>query len=113
MQRVGRVNRVGTKHKVINIFNFFPTAQSDMHLGLEANIKAKIQAFHDTLGEDSRYLTEEEEVSTHELFGDFIYRRLSDKKTFQGEDEEERSELEISSDCSVIFVISTLPCSKK
>lgn len=94
LQRVGRVNRVGTKHKVINIFNFFPTAQSDMHLGLEANIKAKIQAFHDTLGEDSKYLTEEEEVSTHELFGDFIYRRLSDKKTFQGEDEEERSELE-------------------
>jgi len=94
LQRVGRVNRVGTKHKVINIFNFFPTAQSDMHLGLEANIKAKIQAFHDTLGEDSRYLTEEEEVSTHELFGDFIYKRLSDKKTFQGEDEEERSELE-------------------
>ncbi len=94
LQRVGRVNRVGTKHKVINIFNFFPTAQSDMHLGLEANIKAKIQAFHDTLGEDSKYLTEEEEISTHELFGDFIYRRLSDKKTFQGEDEEERSELE-------------------
>lgn len=94
LQRVGRVNRVGTKHKIINIFNFFPTAQSDMHLGLEANIKAKIQAFHDTLGEDARYLTEEEEVSTHELFGDFIYGRLSDKKTFQGEDEEERSELE-------------------
>jgi hypothetical protein len=79
---------------MINIFNFFPTAQSDMHLGLEANIKAKIQAFHDTLGEDAKYLTEEEEISTHELFGDFIYRRLSDKKTFQGEDEEERSELE-------------------
>ncbi|MFZ3137131.1 MAG: helicase-related protein [Thermodesulfovibrionales bacterium] len=94
LQRVGRVNRVGTKHKVINIFNFFPTAQSDMHLGLEANIKAKIQAFHDTLGEDSKYLTEEEEISTHELFGDIIYKRLSDKKTFQGEDEEGRSELE-------------------
>jgi superfamily II DNA/RNA helicase/HKD family nuclease len=94
LQRVGRVNRVGTKHKSINIFNFFPTAQSDMHLGLEANIKAKIQAFHDTLGEDAKYLTEEEEISVHELFGDSLYKRLSDKKTFQGEDEGERSELE-------------------
>ncbi len=94
LQRVGRVNRVGTKHKIINIFNFFPTAQSDMHLGLEANIKAKIQAFHDTLGEDAKYLTEEEEISGHELFGDSLYKRLSDKKTFQGEDEEGRSELE-------------------
>ncbi len=94
LQRVGRVNRVGTKHNTVNIFNFFPTAQSDIHLGLEANIKAKIQAFHDTLGEDARYLTEEEEVSGHELFGDFIYKRLNDRKTFQGEDEGERSELE-------------------
>lgn len=94
LQRVGRVNRVGTTHKVVNIFNFFPTAQSDSHLGLEANIKAKIQAFHDTLGEDAKYLTEEEEISAHELFGDFIYKRLSDKKTFQGDDEDERSELE-------------------
>jgi superfamily II DNA/RNA helicase/HKD family nuclease len=94
LQRVGRVNRVGTKHEVINIFNFFPTAQSDMHLGLEVNIKAKIQAFHDTLGEDAKYLTEEEEISAHELFGDSLFKRLSDKKTFQGEDEGERSELE-------------------
>ena len=34
--RVGRVNRVGTEHKKVFIFNFIPTAQSDMHLGLEA-----------------------------------------------------------------------------
>ena len=94
LQRVGRVNRVGTKHTKIHIFNFFPTSQSDEHLGLEANIKTKIQAFHDTLGEDARYLTEEEQYSSHELFGDYLYRKLSDKKTYEGEQEEESSELE-------------------
>lgn len=94
LQRVGRVNRVGTEHKMVHIFNFFPTSQADEHLGLEASIKSKIQAFHDTLGEDARYLTEEEVVSAHELFGDNLYKRLSDKRTFQGEDEEEKSELE-------------------
>ncbi len=94
LQRVGRVNRVGTKHKKIHIFNFFPTSQSDEHLGLEANIKTKIQAFHDTLGEDARYLTEEEQYSSHELFGDYLYKKLSDKKTYEGEQEEESSELE-------------------
>jgi superfamily II DNA/RNA helicase len=94
LQRVGRVNRIGTPHDKIHVFNFFPTAQSDAHLGLEANIKAKIQAFHDTLGEDAKYLTEEEEVSTHELFGDHLYRKLNDKKNLEGEDEGERSELE-------------------
>lgn len=94
MQRVGRVNRVGTRHKNIHIFNFFPTAASELHLGLEASIKTKIQAFHDTLGEDARYLTDEEELSTHQLFGDALYRKLIDKKSYQGEEEEEKSELE-------------------
>lgn len=94
LQRVGRVNRIGAKHKNILVFNFFPTAQSDIHLGLEDNIKAKIQAFHDTLGEDAKYLTEEEVISSHELFGDTLYKRLSNKKTYEGEDKGERSELQ-------------------
>jgi len=93
LQRVGRVNRVGTEHKGVHVFNFFPTAQSDLHLGLEASIKAKIQAFHDTLGEDAKYLTNEEEVSSHELFGDRLFSKLNDRKNLEGEDEEERSEL--------------------
>jgi superfamily II DNA/RNA helicase len=94
LQRVGRVNRVGTEHNRVHVFNFFPTAQSDAHLGLEANIKAKIQAFHDTLGEDAKYLSDEEQITTHELFGDYLYKKLTDKKNLEGEDEGERSELE-------------------
>jgi superfamily II DNA/RNA helicase/HKD family nuclease len=93
LQRVGRVNRVGTEHHLIFIFNFFPTAQSDEHLGLETNIKAKIQAFHDTLGEDAKYLTEEEDVSTFELFGDRLYKKLNTAGSFSGENGQERSEL--------------------
>ncbi len=93
LQRVGRVNRVGTAFDQVFIYNFFPTAQSDEHLGLEGNIKAKIQAFHDILGEDARYLTEEEVVSQHELFGDRLYDALSRKESYLGE-EEARSELE-------------------
>jgi len=94
LQRVGRVNRVGTEHHEIQVFNFFPTDQSEQEIGLEANIKAKIQAFHDTLGEDAKYLTEEEVVTTHELFGDTLYKRLSSKETYEGEEEQEpQSEL--------------------
>ena len=94
LQRVGRVNRVGTKHQEIRVFNFFPTGQSEQEIGLEANIKAKIQAFHDTLGEDAKYLTEEEVVTTHELFGDTLYKRLTSKETYEGEEEQEpQSEL--------------------
>jgi len=89
LQRVGRVNRVGTKHQEIQVFNFFPTDQSEQEIGLEANIKAKIQAFHYTLGEDAKYLTEEEIVSTHELFGDTLYKRLAGKEAYEGKEEQE------------------------
>ena len=68
MQRVGRINRVGTKHKQIFIFNFFPTAQMSEHLPLEDRIKEKLQFFCDTLGTDTKYLSEEEEITAQGLF---------------------------------------------
>jgi len=95
LQRVGRVNRVGTVHEQIYIFNCFPTAQSEAQLGLEENIIAKLQAFHDTLGEDAKYLSDAEEVTTHELFGDRLYRALNQRESYDREAEgDERSELE-------------------
>ncbi len=95
LQRVGRINRVGTVHEQVYIFNCFPTAQSEAQLGLEENIIAKIQAFHDTLGEDAKYLSDEEEVTTHELFGDRLYRLLTNRESYDREPEaDERSELE-------------------
>lgn len=68
MQRVGRINRVGTEHERIYVFNFFPTAQSKRQMPLEERILEKLQAFHDTLGEDIKYLSDEEDVSPKKLF---------------------------------------------
>ena len=64
MQRVGRINRVGTEYDRIYVFNFFPTAQSKKQMPLEERILEKLQAFHDTLGEDIKYLSDDEEVSS-------------------------------------------------
>ena len=88
MQRVGRINRVGTEHEKLYVFNFFPTAQANAHLPLEENIKLKIQAFHDTLGEDFKYLSEDEELSSHNL-----YQKLSSKESLEADENEEQSEL--------------------
>jgi len=68
LQRVGRINRVGTSFKEIHIYNFFPVGTTEKELGLEAAAVAKLQAFHQALGEDAKYLTEEEEVDAHGLF---------------------------------------------
>lgn len=81
MQRVGRINRVGTEYDRIFVFNFFPTAQSAKHMPLEDRILEKLQSFHDTLGEDFKYLSDDEEVSPQKLFSDL-------NKDIDGEDEE-------------------------
>jgi superfamily II DNA or RNA helicase len=88
LQRAGRINRLGTKHTDIFIYNFFPTTQADLHLGLEANITNKIQMFHNILGEDAKYLSDGEEIGSQELFD-----TLNSKKAYTGEDEQGDSEL--------------------
>ena len=70
MQRVGRINRVGTEFERIYVYNFFPTAQSSRQLPLEERILEKIQGFHDTLGEDIKYLSEAEDTGPKKLFED-------------------------------------------
>jgi len=70
MQRVGRINRVGTEFDKIYVFNFFPTSQSNQQLPLKDRIIEKLQQFHDTLGEDFKYLSEDEQVTSHKLYSD-------------------------------------------
>lgn len=82
LQRAGRVNRLGTKYTEVLIYNFFPTTQSDEHLGLETNITNKIQMFHNILGEDAKYLSNGEEFGSQELFD-----TLNRKSAYTGEDE--------------------------
>ena len=68
MQRIGRVNRIGTKAEKIRIFNFFPTEQVDGDINLEHKAVVKLQAFHLTLGEDSQIYSSDEQPGTFGLF---------------------------------------------
>ncbi|WP_027127951.1 helicase-related protein [Fusobacterium perfoetens] len=86
MQRIGRINRVGTKFDKIYVFNFFPTSKTDEHLSLRDNILNKIQAFHNTLGEDFKYLSDDEEIDSYGLY---------DKLMASLEDENEIGETEL------------------
>ena len=87
MQRVGRINRVGTEFDRIYVFNFFPTSQANAQLPLKDRILEKLQAFHDILGEDFKYLSEDEQVSSHKL-----YENLTG--SLDGEEENVNPELE-------------------
>ncbi len=88
IQRVGRVNRVGTRHATIRTYNFFPTDEGNDIIKLREAAEAKIHAFIEMLGNDARLLTDGEEIKSHDLFD-----RLNSKATITGEDEQEDSEL--------------------
>ena len=88
MQRVGRVNRVDTPFDIIHTFNFFPTTQSNDEIKLKEAAEAKINAFLTLLGGDAELLTEGEPIGSHELFN-----RLISKKSLEGDDETEETEL--------------------
>lgn len=68
MQRIGRVNRIGSKAKEVHIFNFFPTAKVDETIELEKKAKMKLFAFHAALGEDSQIYSTDESPESFGLF---------------------------------------------
>src|SRR5690606_29682805 len=68
MQRIGRVNRIGTTAPRIYIYNFYPTARVDDDIELKKKAVMKLQAFHTALGEDSQIYSVDEEVDTFGLF---------------------------------------------
>ena len=88
MQRVGRINRIGTAHHEIHSYTFFPTEQSNDLINLRQIAESKIQAFITLLGADARLLTEGEAIESHKLFD-----MLLSRETLTGEEEQEVSEL--------------------
>ena len=68
MQRIGRVNRIGTPADFIHIYNFFPTVQADNEIELNKKAYMKLQAFHSALGEDSQIYSTQEDFDSFGLF---------------------------------------------
>ncbi|MBR6993918.1 MAG: hypothetical protein IKH85_07575 [Methanobrevibacter sp.] len=67
MQRVGRVQRLGTDFDDIFIYNFFPTAPIEENIKIESLAKNKIAMFIELLGNDSQLLTDEP-IRSFDLF---------------------------------------------
>ena len=68
MQRIGRVNRIGSLAGVIYNYSFYPSQQGDEEIHLYNNALVKLQAFHSAFGEDAQIYTHEELVEQFELF---------------------------------------------
>lgn len=77
MQRIGRVNRIGSKAEQIFVYNFYPSAHGDEKIKLVNNALRKLQAFHTAFGEDNRIFSELEEKGEGALFGNKIQKEES------------------------------------
>ena len=67
MQRIGRVNRIGSTAPYVYVYNFMPSAQGNAQIQLVQKAYTKLQSFHTLFGEDSQIFTEEEEVMHYDL----------------------------------------------
>lgn len=67
MQRLGRINRIGSTSEKIYSYNFYPSTKGDEQINLYKRTLVKLQAFHNLFGEDSQIYTTDETVVEHEL----------------------------------------------
>lgn len=104
MQRLGRVNRIGSTAPVIHIYNFFPTANVDRDIDLQNRALLKLQAFHSALGEDSQIYSVEEEPDTFGLFDKSLEEERDERLEFLDELRRFRRE-----DAAAYRIIKNLP----
>jgi len=64
MQRMGRINRIGSSFETLNISSFKPVDESNHVIGIMEKSFIKLQSFHYTLGEDSKILFDDETVES-------------------------------------------------
>ena len=67
IQRFGRIDRIGSKNKCIQMINFFPAMELNEYLGLEARVKGKMTTLN-------LVSTGDEDVLTPEM-NDFYFRK--------------------------------------
>jgi len=78
MQRIGRVNRIGTRADKIYVYNYYPSAEGDFEINLERTALRKLQAFHTAFGEDNKIFHLMEEVGDGALYGNKIQQEESE-----------------------------------
>ena len=62
IQRIGRINRIGTKYDKVYIYNFMPSHEGNRVTRLFDYAHTKIQAFHSMFGSDNAVLTKGEDI---------------------------------------------------
>lgn len=80
MQRIGRVNRIGSSSKKIYNYVFYPSREGNREINLNQIAVSKIQTFHSTFGEDNQIYSQEEILDRNlsKLFDEAIKEQKED-----------------------------------
>jgi len=92
IQRLGRIDRIGTENECVWGFNFLPELTLEKNLGLHDVLRRRIQEIHDTIGEDAAILDRDEQINEEAMFA--IYEERGGQLTLF--EEEEADFLDIS-----------------
>ena len=81
MQRIGRVNRIGSNSSTIYNYVFYPSRQGNQEIRLNQIALSKIQTFHTTFGEDNQIYSTEEIIDRDldKLFKEGIKQEQEDR----------------------------------
>lgn len=79
MQRIGRVNRIGSVAPCIYNYMFYPSQQGDKEIKLYKNALVKLQGFHSAFGEDAQIYSKEEIVKEFKMFDNHIKDSIDQK----------------------------------
>ena len=80
MQRIGRVNRIGSSSKHIYNYVFYPSREGNREINLNQIVLSKIQTFHTTFGEDNQIYSQDEVIDRN-------LDKLFDEATMQKKEE--------------------------
>jgi len=87
IQRVGRVDRIGTEYDIIRVYNFLPHKKVEEKISLKERVSKRVQEIHDHIGEDDKILDESERLNEEALYA--IYEKKDIDKLEEETDEEQ------------------------
>ena len=82
IQRLGRVDRIGSPHDEIHLHNMLPDMELDESLGLTSRLGDRIQGMHDLIGLDNQILSETERLNPNGI------GRIYEEQSLPEEDDE-------------------------
>ncbi|MBT9174157.1 MAG: RNA polymerase-associated protein RapA [Syntrophomonadaceae bacterium] len=68
IQRIGRVDRIGSEADKIFVYNFLPETNIEKEIGLQERVHNRIQEIHNILGEDNKILTDREILNEKSMY---------------------------------------------